>query len=150
MRGSQVYLAGPISGLTHGECTDWREKFRLELLVEGIECFSPMRGKEYLANVGKIEGSYDFDVMATPRGIMTRDFWDCTTCDALLVNLLGAERISVGTVMELAWAYQSRIPVVCVMEEGNLHEHPMVSEAIGFLVRDLHSAKNVLCSMFVK
>jgi hypothetical protein len=35
---------------------------------------------------------------------MTRDRFDATRCDVLLVNLLGAERVSIGTMMEVAWA----------------------------------------------
>jgi len=72
---------------------------------------------------------------------MTRDFNDCSTCDVLLVNLLGASKVSIGTVMEIAWAYQNRTPVVVVMEqEGNPHEHAMIREAIGFRVHTMGEA----------
>lgn len=52
----------------------------------------------------------------------------------LFVNLLGAEKPSLGTVMEIAWADLSRTPVLAVMEAGNVHEHAMVSQAIDFKV----------------
>lgn len=147
-----VYLAGPITGLTFKGCTDWREYARAELEKVGIIGLSPMRGKEYLERIARdVAFTADGDKYAiqgplsTNRGIMTRDHWDCTRCDVLLVNWVGADRVSVGTVMELAWAHTHRIPVVCVMEkEGNVHHHGMVLEAIGFRVDTLDQGLNIL------
>lgn len=79
---------------------------------------------------------------------MTRDFYDCTTCDILLVNLLGAKSVSIGTVMEIAWAYQKRTPIVLAIEsEGNIHEHLMIDEARGFRVPTLQEALDVVVSI---
>jgi len=74
---------------------------------------------------------------------MTRDYFDCTTCDILIVNLLGYTRVSIGTVMEIAWAHAHRIPIICIMEEGNIHDHPMINEAIGFRVESVYDAIDV-------
>lgn len=136
-----VYLAGPISGLNYAGAVEWREDVIVELARIGIKGLSPMRCKNYL------EGMEDLDkncveygainCLSSPRGIMTRDRFDCTRCDVLLVNLLDAKKISVGTVMEMAWADLSRIPIICVMEPGNVHEHAMIGEAIGFRVSTL-------------
>jgi len=49
--------------------------------------------------------------------------------------LRDAPRVSIGTVMEIAWAFGNNVPVVCIMEEGNIHTHPMINEAIGFKVQ---------------
>lgn len=47
--------------------------------------------------------------------------------------------------MEIAWAYQARIPVVAIMEsENNPHEHGMIREAIGFRVETVDEAINVV------
>lgn len=138
-----VYLAGPITGLSFGECTDWREYAIKSLAEENIKGLSPMRGKEYLASLPTISGHGNeyqhMGVFATSRGVMTRDRFDCTRCDVVLMNLLDAKQVSIGTMMELAWADLSRIPVVCVMEKdkSNVHEHMMVNEAIGFKVETL-------------
>jgi nucleoside 2-deoxyribosyltransferase len=144
-REKTVYLAGPITGLSYGECTDWREKAVARLAEEGIKGLSPMRAKEYLSHLTTISGhgrEYShLGVFATPRGVMTRDRFDCTRCDVLLVNLLGAKIVSIGTVMEIAWADAKRIPIVVAIEkEGNPHEHMMVNEAIGFRLDDLGEA----------
>lgn len=143
-----VYLAGPISGLSYDGAVEWRDEAISQLAEIGIKGLSPMRAKKYL------EGMQDLDkncieygainCLSSPRGIMTRDRFDCTRCDVLLVNLLGATKVSMGTVMEMAWADLSRIPIICVMEPGNVHEHAMISEAIGFRVSTLEEGMNLV------
>jgi nucleoside 2-deoxyribosyltransferase len=141
-----VYLAGPISGLSFEEATDWRHSAVAALGTVGIKCWSPLRGKEYLAQLEKISGHGNeyahMGALATARGIMTRDRFDATRCDVLLANLLDYPRVSVGTVMEIAWADAHRIPVVACMEAdgSNPHEHVMINEAIGFKVGTLADA----------
>ena len=58
-------------------------------------------------------------------------------------DLLGAERVSIGTVMEIAFAHAYRKPVVAAMEKGNAHEHAMLCEAIGFRCATLEEAADV-------
>lgn len=136
----KIYLAGPISGCTFEECTDWRDHF-IEMIPKSVQCLSPMRGKSFLKDKGIINGSYEEDgPFATRRGIMTRDFFDCNRVDIVVANLLNAESVSIGTCMEIAWAYQSRTPLIAIMEEGNIHEHPMILEAIGFRVDSIEKA----------
>jgi nucleoside 2-deoxyribosyltransferase len=140
-----VYLAGPISGTSYGECTDWRIRVVQELFDVGIKGLSPMRGKEYLSHVKEFTSDGDkykpYGVMSTNHGIITRDRYDATRCDVLLVNFLDAPKVSIGTCMEIAWADLARIPIVCAMEaSGNAHEHGMILEAIGFKVPTLEEA----------
>lgn len=144
-REKTVYLAGPITGLSFAGCTEWRDAAVGRLAEDGVKGLSPMRAKEYLAHLTTISGHgreyAHLGVFATPRGVMTRDRFDCTRCDILLVNLLGAKAVSIGTVMEIAWADGRRIPIVVAIEkEGNPHEHMMVNEAIGFRVETLDEA----------
>lgn len=138
-----AYLAGPISGTTYEGCTSWRDyaQLRLAPVILGM---SPMRSKEYLSNETSIGDSYEDSVLSCQRGIMTRDFFDCGRADIIIVNLLNAERVSIGTVMEIAWAYQNKIPVIAIMEkQGNLHDHAMIREAIGFRVETVDQAIEV-------
>lgn len=142
-----VYLAGPITGLTFAGCTDWRQ-YAIDKL-RPIVGLSPMRGKEYLAAEKSLAAlGYNDRPMSCSRGIMTRDRFDATRCDVLLVNLLGAKTVSIGTVLEIAWADLSRIPIVCAMEPStpglqNPHDHAMISEAIGFRVPTLDEAIHI-------
>jgi nucleoside 2-deoxyribosyltransferase len=148
----KVYLAGPITGLNYEQSVGWRNLAKEDLKEFGIDGFSPMRGKEFLEKYNILSGEkniYAFDPLSSDRGIMTRDRLDATTCDLMLVHLLGAKKVSIGTVMEIAWADLYRIPIVCVIEkEGNPHDHPMTRQALGFRVETLeeglHITKTIL------
>lgn len=145
-----VYLAGPITGLTYDGAEDWRAFAKEDLQRVGIKALSPLRAKDYLRQVaGPLSGTGEeyahLGVLSTPRGVMTRDRYDATRCDVLLVNLLGAERVSIGTIMEIAWADALRTPIVVAIENsGNVHEHMMVNEAIGFRVPALEQALDIV------
>lgn len=147
-----VYLAGPISGLNYAGATDWRQYAIKQLAESGIRGLSPMRGKEYLANLQNISATGQeyahLSALSKPRGVITRDRWDVTRCDVVLANLLGATAVSIGTVMELAWADLARVPLVCAIEEtGNVHEHMMVDQAIGYRVTSLDEALHIVRAM---
>lgn len=141
-----VYLAGPIMGLDYAGAVDWRVQATAWLAPFGIKALSPMRGKDYLSDVKSFAGVGDnIGPFSTNRGIMTRDRFDATRCDVMLVNMVGAPKASIGTAMEIAWADYCRTPVVLVMEpKGNPHEHAMLLEAVGFRVETLHEAIEVV------
>lgn len=146
MKSFLVYLAGPITGLSFGGATDWRRDAAIAIArgsTGRVETLSPMRHKDYLAGVEKIADSYEGSVLSSQRGIFYRDRLDCTRADLVLVNMIGATRVSIGTVMEIAWANAREIPIVLVMEDGNLHEHSMLREACGFRVQTMAEAIDV-------
>lgn len=143
-----VYLCGPIAGKTYDEATfGWREHVAQRLDTYGILSISPMRGKEQLAqSVGHHEplGAY-YDptiIMSTPHSIVKRDFFDVSRCGLVFANLLDVERISIGSMFELAWCYLYHKPAVIVMEDGDLHDHPFVRQS-GFVVPDLDTGIDV-------
>jgi len=137
------YLAGPITGESFAEANDWREKVK-ENLDSSIVGMSPLRGKNYLSQQDKILSSYESIALSSGKGITTRDHNDCKRSDMLLVNLLGAKMVSIGTVMEIAWAYAYGVPTVVVMEEGNIHHHVMIRESVGFVVDTLEEATHIV------
>lgn len=145
----KVYLAGPITGLDYKGAVDWREDAQKKLHAVGIVGVSPMRAKDYFKNIKEFsatcKGYEQYSCLSSARGIMTRDRWDATRCDVILVNFLGAQKASIGTIMEIAWADANRIPIVMVIEDqGNIHEHGMITEAIGFRVNNLDDAIEVI------
>lgn len=155
-----VYLSGPITGLDFKGCTDWREYARRALDDLGIDGLSPLRGKEFLRDAGKIvDGMQSVAeyAMSQDAAIVTRDRFDTTRADFLIVNLLGAERVSIGTMVELGWADAARVPVVLVMEQKhvvlgedfaeeyqNIHEHPFVRQLSGSRVETLDEALDLV------
>ena len=143
-----IYLAGPITGLTFEGATDWRDNVSKLLNSDKVECLSPLRGKDFLLNAGVLHaGTYD-GVLTTGKAIMRRDYFDCTRASAVLVNLLEAERISMGTVMELGWCYQAQIPTVVIMEKNNIHNHVMVNEACTYTVTSMEEAIETIKFLF--
>ncbi|SHG90690.1 hypothetical protein [Bradyrhizobium erythrophlei] len=149
MRPFTVYMAGPITGLTYDGAENWRAIAKTALFRSGIQGISPLRGQEYLRDIGKIsgtgEGYQHLNVLSTPRGITSQNRFDATRCDLLLVNLLGATSVSIGTVMEITWADVKRIPIVVAMEpKGNPHEHMLINEVISYRVPTLEDAIRVV------
>ena len=149
-----VYLAGPIAGLSFKGCTDWRNYASEQLALAGIKGVSPMRAKDYLSHLTNIsETGEEYEHLghfSTSRAVYTRDRFDCMRCDVLLINLVGAERVSIGTMFEAAWADSRGTPIVCAMEEnGNLHSHMMLSEMIGFRVPTLDEALHCVKAILI-
>src|SRR5579859_5285939 len=95
-----IYLAGPITGLPYGEARNgWREAFAGMMAAQSphIECFSPMRAKEFLEGEQSLQCKGEElkslgVALASPRGILTRDFNDVTHRDAMIACFLGAKR----------------------------------------------------------
>lgn len=142
-----VYLAGGIAGLLSRAAVDWRVDSADLLRARGIDSLDPMRAKAWAFDkqsaISKDFHDYEKNgAFFTSRGIMTRDFNDVKRCDALLVNLLGLVKPSLGTIMELAWAFALQKPAVVAIEaEGNPHDnHPMIHEAMPFRVTTLDEA----------
>jgi len=133
-----VYLAGPITGLSYMGATDWREYAAILLRGTGITPISPMRAKSYLAGEEELAQSYSGHALSTPKGIVTRDRFDCQRAGVVLANLLGASRVSIGTMVELGWADAARVPIVTVLPENdNIHNHAFIHELSGFVVPTL-------------
>jgi nucleoside 2-deoxyribosyltransferase len=148
-----VYLAGPITGLTFDDGQSWRTEAAKALDSDKVETLTPLRGKTFLRKEGVLHNgstSYkDPNPIASSKGITRRDMNDTTRSTCLLVNLLKTEKVSIGTVMELAWAYREQIPVVLVMDEKNVHNHAMVQETATYTVPSLAegiSLVKVLCN----
>ena len=146
MKRPLVYLAGGIAGLAGVDAVEWRGIAMLALASRDVESLDPMRAKSHLAHQKRISENFNdyanAGVFFTSRGIMTRDFNDVQRCDALLVNLLGSKKPSLGTIMELAWAYALQKPAVVAIEAtGNPHDnHPMIAAAMPFRVTTLDEA----------
>lgn len=126
-----VYLSGPMGGCTVEEMTAWRKYVEAKLNSENVSCTLPTRSftKDHIPK-------------ETDRWINRRDFFDCTRASVVLVNLLGMKSISIGTIMEIAWAYQKHIPVVVVCEFDGPQNHPMLKDSITQEARDLDEGIN--------
>ncbi len=100
MSDRKIYLCGPINGCTDEECKDWRELAKITF----PNAIDPMR-RDY-------RGREDESV----REIVELDKLDIMNSDVVLVNY---DKPSVGTSMEVFFAWQSHIPVIVVAKTGS-------------------------------
>ena len=141
-----IYLAGPITGLTHDEARyGWRESFRdLMLEYDHIFCSSPMRGKEMLKDFGVLTSGegYPDNAMMTPEGITARDRNDVRMCSIMVACFLeSGGRLSGGTFIEYGWADAYRKPTVVVGAESDPNVKHLMAQAIrGYRVDTLEEA----------
>jgi nucleoside 2-deoxyribosyltransferase len=147
-----VYTAGPITGCTYKNATSWRDGVAKDLNSDKIECLSPMRGHDkdgLIIDKGLLQGGVKDGVAAEEKSINRRDHFDCTRASCVLANFLDTKKISIGTVMEVGWAWDHQIPVVCVMEKGNVHDnHPMLNDCITYRVNTLEQAVDIIKKLF--
>jgi nucleoside 2-deoxyribosyltransferase len=139
----QIYLCGPITGLTYDEATLQRNELVLRFQDLGISALSPMRGKIFelqgRAEVFKSKGYTE--IMATDKAIVGRDRNDVKSSDAILADLRGAKKASIGSMVEFGWADAYRIPIITVMEkDGNPHDHAFVQQLSTYVVSDMEEA----------
>ena len=140
-----VYLAGPIAGCTRGEANDWRDHMRYGLAEHRIQGISPLRceplmGERYTADSPDPR-------FGTARAIASKNFLDVQMCDMTLCYLpreLNERRLSVGTVIELAWAHALRKPTILVSDYPFLTEHPVVQANAGWVLPTLDDATEVI------
>lgn len=142
-----VYLAGPITGSTVDECNSWR-KIALEDLNSDhrINAYSPMRNKDYLPE-GPLDAHTVVEdevgkVLSSGSGILARDWWDVKRCDVLFVYLHGTKRVSIGTVMEIAFAKAAGKVIVGVIDDR--HDHPFITECVTHRCPDLSTALEIV------
>lgn len=125
-----IYLAHPISGLSYNEVMDYYEGMKNRLRRLGYEVLQPMTGKGYLRNELEFKShGYTGLPASTNHAILERDNWMVRLADVVLVDLWGADKVSIGCMMELAWAHDHHKHTVVVMGLNNVHRHAFVLEA---------------------
>ena len=139
MSKKALFLAGPLTGISYGDALDWRKYVESRLPADVI-AFSALRGKGYVTKERVLKDAYPEHLLSTPQGTITRDRYDVYRCDALFVNFLNSDRVSIGTIMEIGWADARRIPIILVMEACNVHDHAFVRQAAGFITANLDEA----------
>jgi len=140
-RGLLVYLAGPMTGMTMDQVTTWRKKATVMLEDSGFTVLDPSRGLVFLEPETIVKDAYEEEFAENKHVVFERDKFDSTRADILFVNLKHSTRISIGTMMEMAWAHLSGRFVCTVIEkEGNPHMHAFVREASSILFDDPEEA----------
>lgn len=144
-----VYLAGLIS-TEAPESLHWREKAEDYLWEHGITAISPMNSKSGLEHVSKDGGLTD--PRLTNADIVLRDLRDIMRSDIILahLDLFGSKRPLIGTIAELAWAWEHRKPVVAVASEDNalMRSHPFITRFVAHYFADMESAMSHIVNYY--
>lgn len=136
----RIYLAGSIQGKGYDEVMNNIRFVKNPLISYGYEVLHPMLGKSYLRNEVQFKAEGYVYPVSTNHAIFNRDKWMVSYADIILANLLNADRVSIGTMMELAWASLLNKHILVVMEKDNIHRHAFVLEASGTIFEDMQSA----------
>ena len=144
----RCYLAGPISGVSWESAVSWRRLAAEELSRHGIEAIDPLRHTEVLAGETTLRSAYPEWLWTQERAIVHRSLYDVRRSQVVLANVLGARERSVGTIAEIAVAYEHHIPVVLVVREGNPHDHPFLKEMATVVTGALDEAIEAVWRLF--
>jgi nucleoside 2-deoxyribosyltransferase len=129
-----VYLAGLISTEAK-ESIEWRKRVA-GVLAATFSIRTPMAGKPHL-EVESDDGGLN-DKRCTAKDIVARDRRDVREADVILVHLsdFGSDRPLIGTLCELAWAWEQRTPVVAIADKDDyvMRNHPFISEFVSHYV----------------
>ena len=144
----RVYLAGPIFGMNAAEANNWREEFRTRLGDIGIIGVSPLRCEPLRGDRYGL-GDLTDPRFGTPEAIAAKNFLDVQMCDLTLGYQPRAADLtfgqgSVGTTIELAWAFALRKPTILVTESAYLRGHGPSKACANWIVPTLDDAYDVI------
>lgn len=127
-----VYLAGIIDGLQIDKCHEWRNKI--------IKTYSDWKNKGNYGDIsflnplnGESEISKDGLSSNVPsKVILIKDYNAIKNSKLFIVNMetFGVQRPPIGTIMEIAFAYEFRIPIIMITQDEVYRKHPFVSNMV--------------------
>lgn len=140
-----IYLAGPITGQT-GEEVVSRYEEKIAILSDfGYTVYYPMLGKLDLRATTEFKSNGYDHPLANNHAIFKRDHWMVSQADVILADLSNSgDRVSIGTMMELAWASHLDKHIIVVLPKGNIHEHAFVLEALDVRFYSIDAAYDYL------
>jgi nucleoside 2-deoxyribosyltransferase len=125
----KIYLAHPISGLDYDSVMKYYTEVGDRLEDCGYTVLCPMVCKGYLADQKVFKPTGYTNPVSTDHAIFNRDSWMVRDTDVVLCDFTNSTTVSIGCVMELAWASLLGKHVVVVMDKNNPHWHAFVREA---------------------
>jgi len=126
-----VYLCGPMSGLTWQEALAWRKKCEAELYSRW-RLINPVRSQIATSSIHDIipvqlQSDNDYkDLKDTATGVTAQDEFFIDQSDWLLCNFLNADKVSIGSVWEMGYAWGTHKKILTVLEPGSIHDHPFI------------------------
>ena len=137
----KIYCVKPISGETGLAVFNYYDRIRKTLMDIGYHVLTPLYGKGELRTELEFKShGYDNNPLTTNHAIFGRDKFFVQQSDILFANFLGASRVSIGSIMEIAIGHMLGKQIVIVMEKDNIHMHCFVLEAATIIFETEESA----------
>jgi len=129
----KIYLAGIIDGEKIKNCKAWRKKITLHYTNwkdsksnYGNICFlDPVNGEENISKDGLTSH-------VPSKAILIKDYNAIKNCDLVVVNMntFGVKRPPIGTIMEIAFAFEFKKPIFMITKEKIYKKHSFVSNMV--------------------
>ena len=143
----KIYLSRPMAGRGFAEVDEWYTREVNFCRGLGLDVFHPWLSEEELGPDKRFVATghdHASAPTATTNAIVGRDRWMATNVDLLLTDLTEAQTVSIGCMMELAWAYDHGAHTIVVMKDKSVHRHAFVTGAAHVIYPDLQGAKHYL------
>lgn len=137
-----IYLSGAMSGLTLEEQTKWRKQIHDAILYEGHDMF-------YKPVFIDPTMYYGFDDVRhkSEREAMNFDLYKVRESDLMVVNFNKPD--SLGTAMEMAIAYEYRIPIIGLNKDG-VELHPWLECMCDRICDDMREVVTHVVEFYLK
>lgn len=137
----KVYIALPISGHAYEDIREVFSHLSDTFKFFGYEVLSPMTAKGVLRNELEFRSHGYDNPVCTNHAIFERDKWMVSNCDIIFVYLKGGGDISIGCMMELAWAsLLGKHSIVVMGGDGSIYNHAFVLEAADIIFHETREA----------
>lgn len=136
MSGSRtyVYLAGSITGEVASNAIHWRQDIigHFRWLDPSIVFLNPLRGESI-----PTDGVYKFNNGSNDGEIYTKNKFDIYRADIIFAYLPNGNRVSIGTMFEIAWACKEGKAIILVTDNPDISEHPLVKRICPVIYNNL-------------
>jgi nucleoside 2-deoxyribosyltransferase len=140
-----IYLAGIIDGKNIEKCKEWRTQiinhytnWKNTNQNYGDVCFlNPINGENQISEDG-------LSSHIPSRAILDKDYNAIKKCDLFIVNMnvFGVNRPPIGTIMEIAFAYEFKKPIIMITQDEIYKKHPFVSNMISWYFNSVDDLLN--------
>ncbi|MCK9429010.1 MAG: hypothetical protein M0R17_03230 [Candidatus Omnitrophica bacterium] len=127
----KIYLAGIISEKEIDLCRAWRSQI--------IDHYSNWKnsGKNYgdVCFLNPLNGEDNISGLTSnipPSAIFIKDYNAIRISNLFIVNMdnFGSDRVNVGTILEIAFAYEAKLPILMITTDDMHKQHPFLSTMV--------------------
>jgi hypothetical protein len=147
----KVYLIGVIS--EDPKCHEWRKEAK-RLLKDKFDVNDPTRFKFDKEVMREAEGDAEkmHKIVSEHQAeiLLPKSFQCVQTADIILVNLAleASDRPMIGSIMEIAWAYQMHKTIIAIKGESYYSRHPIIKGCVHAWARDVVEACDIIREFF--